>query len=283
MDLDKNYVSAVDHSVTLTNTSGEILTLLEGKALNISQFRLYDIQEFLKNIQDTAWTQLNEKYDAEYLEKLRQGLLHSIEDSNPFLVILELFSPKYKLVYLLDSSDDYSKAEKLITKMSEKNRKKSYTFVLTKYQNMHFIKAGDSEYIRKLMYKRALIDLAPTSEKIPLVQSSIYDLEDALGSENISAFQDTMSLISDQADIAKNLDFSSLVEEFDVLPQGLKQEFASSFVMLGNIFQIQLPSFEGIDISKLSESAKNILNSTDSKIQNFLDSKLGDYIESFQQ
>lgn len=115
------------------------------------------------------------------------------------------------------------------------------------------------------------------------MQSSIYDLEDALGSENISAFQDTMSLISDQADIAKNLDFSSLVEEFDVLPQGLKQEFASSFVMLGNIFQIQLPSFEGIDISKLSESAKNILNSTDSKIQNFLDSKLGDYIESFQQ
>jgi hypothetical protein len=65
----------------------------------------------------------------------------------------------------------------------------------------------------------------------------------------------------------------------DYLPEGLLQEFTASVWNLGDIFNINLDAIKNIDVN----SAKDLLDSTDGAIQNFLDTNVGGLLDSMTQ
>ncbi len=81
VDLDADYLNVSSHLVTLTDTSGNEILVEEGKPIRLSTLSLIELQEFLKNIQDTAWIELNETYDRAYFETLKASLKQSFLES----------------------------------------------------------------------------------------------------------------------------------------------------------------------------------------------------------
>ena len=193
VDLTQDFIHVTDHQVTLSNEQGETITITEGNALQISSFSFIELLDFLQSIQDSTWKKLNEDFDAEYFKELKKELSKSIEERNPFLFILEWFSPKYRILYELDTADQYVKVEKLLIKVSDSKKESVYKAVLSRYQDVNFITSRDYEmYKRKVFYKKALIYLADDYDKEALVRSSAYDLQDILQSGNNDLISETL-------------------------------------------------------------------------------------------
>jgi len=138
VDLTNDFIHVSDHQVTLTTPDGEIV-ITEGNVLELSDFSFVDITNFITSMEDATWKKLNEEFDQQYFTELKKELSLSLESKNPFLFILEWVSPKYRILYALDTSEKYEDVEKLITKLSESKKQKVYDAVLSKYQKMNFV------------------------------------------------------------------------------------------------------------------------------------------------
>ena len=150
--------------------------------LNTDSFTLISLQDFLEAFEDIDWTTLNKNEDIRYLVTLKDALEKEIQGRNPFLFILEYFSPKYRLLYELDTAEDYETVQSQLEKIKLKHYEKVYTAVLEKYQKYNFVSSSQFEfYKRKIFYKRALVYLAPNDdEKEQLLRTSLYDLQNIL-------------------------------------------------------------------------------------------------------
>ncbi len=282
VDLDKDYIHISDHQVELTLESGEEITVWEGRALNLSKFSLIELEEFLKDIQDTAWVDLNKKFDQEYLNTLKRSLQKSLQDSNPLGYVLPYFSQKHQLLEALATRDDYSEAQIIIDEIPSGKRAEIRTAVLSKYQNINFVSAGDYEfYKRKVFYKKALIALGEEQDTEILVRSSVYDLQDMIQLGDIGAARETMSFLSDHKDILPNIDSSFLWSEFEKLPNKLKGEFQDAISDFEGILDFQIPETPNINVWGLEQQAREGIQSIDKKIQDFVGDKAGNLLDQF--
>lgn len=276
VDLTQDFIHVTDHQVTLSNEQGETITITEGNALQISSFSFIELLDFLQSIQDSTWKKLNEDFDAEYFKELKKELSKSIEERNPFLFILEWFSPKYRILYELDTADQYVKVEKLLIKVSDSKKESVYKAVLSRYQDVNFITSRDYEmYKRKVFYKKALIYLADDYDKEALVRSSAYDLQDILQSGNNDLISETLWFLLEQKETLSRIDTSFLQEDFSLLPEWLKAQFQNDFSDIGDMFDI--------DFQSIPVKPQEILDNIDKGIQNFLDENAGALIEKFAQ
>ena len=284
VDLEKEYIHVSDHQVELTLESWEEIVITEGSAFDISSFSLIEIEKFLRDIQDATWAELNERFDAAYLGMLKQALGQSLKESNPLTYILPLLSSKQQLLHALARADNYSEIQELLDTIPNQDRQETYTAVMTKYQNINFVKARDYEfYKRKIFYKKALIALWESQDTEILVRSSVYDLQDIFDAGNVEAAKETLSFLGQHRDILPEIDSSFLGEWFKNLPTKAREEFQASLSGFEWILDIDFWSVTNIDLGDLKNSATESLQSIDQGVQKFIGDKAENLIDQFSR
>jgi len=61
-----------------------------------------------------------------------------------------------------------------------------------------------------------------TEEKEILLRSTLLDLEDMIKSKNLDNIGDTLSIITENKDLLKNIDIKSIISTQDLIPESLK-------------------------------------------------------------
>ncbi len=278
VDLDKQFIHTTDHSVQITTPSWDSFLLPEWSVLNLESFSLIELSEYIRELQDSAWIEINNKLDSEYINELKSWLESSINSSNPFLFLLKFISPKYAILYVLDTYEKQEDIEIYIATMSDSKKQKVYNDVLSVYQDMNFISPSDDAYATKMRYKRALVLLDVNDENTQrLVASSAYDLQDMLDSGNSAKIWNTLSFIENNIDKLDTQNLDIVKNGLDYIPEDLRSEFAESFQSLWDILNIDFSEFKNIN----SDSIGDVLDSTDAAIQNFLDENVWGLLEQF--
>lgn len=280
VDLSNNFIRVSDHEIELKNISGDTIRLAQWEVLNTKSLTLIEISEFLNTIEDAAWTELNKQFDAVYIAELTRRLSESIEIQNPFLFILEYFSPKYRLLYELDTALDFERVQKQLDRLKVKNYNKVYDAVFARYQDFNFVSADSYEfYKRKMFYKKALVFLADTAEqKEQFLRSSAYDLRDILNTWKNAGLAETLEFLSENKELLKNLDLSFLKSSFDFIPVGLREQFSENFRDITNA----IPSLWDIGVENIWESIEWTLDAIDGGIKDFLDDNAWGIIDRFK-
>lgn len=157
LDLDKDYLYVIDHNVTLTKNSWETIKVPEKEPIVLSSFTFISLDEFIKNIRDNAFDELNRKFDIELFNKLKIQL-------------------EKKLQSLIQIS--WTKLDNL----SQIDKEKLYNDLLSSYQNLNFISSNDNLELfdLKISIKEKLLEVAPDSEKENILNSFLYDFKDSI-------------------------------------------------------------------------------------------------------
>lgn len=282
VDLDKEFVHVTDHMVELTDISWNTFTITEGKSLSLDTFTNIDVSEFIETIEDAAWAKLNTQFDNDYVWVLKDDLTAALKSENPFSFILEWISPKYKIIKVLDTASDFTLVEEQINKLNAKNRQKTYTAILSRYQSMNFIGArwNYEDYKRKVFYKKALISLSDNDvDTQRLLQSSAYDLQDIVESKSTKGISETLALLSENKQALWDIDMSFLSGWLEYLPAGLLEEFKTSFWDISSLLNIDLNAIKNIN----PNSVWDLLNGADWAVQDFLDKNVGGLLQSITE
>lgn len=287
VNLENNFVHVTDHQVTLQNENGDVVVLGEGRALNLSNFSLIDLQEFISSFEDTVWKEINGQLDTEYLIELKKRLTSSLQESDgSFLFFLDFISPKYRIIHELNTASNFEDIEKLISEVSESKKQVVYDGILSKYQSMNFVKVKDYDfYKKKIFYKKALLILANDIDKQSLLRTSTYDVEDVVSTGDFEVLEGVLSTFSGYNEYMGEMDISSIQGSVEFLPDSLKKEFRSSFENLNDIFQldIDMSSLNDINMDNIGEKTQEWLNNLDDGIQDFLDDNVGGLLKGLAQ
>jgi len=114
---------------------------------------------------------------------------------------MEVFSPKYRAIYEIDNSNDLTKLNEIIKTLDNEDRKFVREYLLFKLQDINFISASNNLFNKKILYKRILTKLSSNSDKSIYVNSSLYDLEDSIKSDNKDALDTISSFIINNKDL----------------------------------------------------------------------------------
>ena len=262
VDLDKDYLNVLSHELSLKTKDWKLIKILEDEALSLSNFSLIDLNNFISKLKDDAWENLNKWLDKSLVENLKSSLWDNLGKNNLLLSVLEIFFPKYKVLYELDNGKDFGKIEKLISWLSDENKGFLYEEVTAKYQKLNFVDYSDENlYKSKLFYKKVLLLLASPINKENLIKYSVFDFKDILKSWDTKNLQETISLLSENKDFLKNLDSDFLnTINLELIPNDLKEIFKDNFEGLKWIFGDNFSDFD--DLDSLEEKAKEKIGET---------------------
>jgi len=94
---------------------------------------------------------------------------------------MEIFSPKYRFLYELDTGTDPQKLKELFQLLSEKQKRDVAPQIEEKYQQVHFASPADQDlYQMKLAYKDILLQVSDMPQQKALLQNTLYDLKDSM-------------------------------------------------------------------------------------------------------
>ncbi len=235
VDLEKDYLYVIDHKVNLTSSNWNIIEVNESSPISLSSLKFIKLDEFIKNIRDNAFDEINRKFDIEFINKLK----------------LELQS---KINYLITL--DTSKIESL----SIEDRNKLYNEVLSSYQELNFIWSWDDLELfnLKLSFKEKLLDIAPESEKKVILESFVYDLKDSIVTKNYDSLESILTIVN------SNSQYINIKEQIIPylgnlnLPDNIKDSLINNINILKSSFW-----WEDISIidkfSWVEDTAKNII------------------------
>lgn len=241
INIDKDYVYVENHEIKLKNTktqSGVILTA--EKPLKLSTFSLLDLQEFLINIKDKTWQEINNKLDKEMISNMQESIWKNLQENNPLNFILAIFSKKYSVLYYINNQKELKKVKQKITKLSLGEKQFVYDKVFYKYQKINFLSPTQKQYNKKLYYKQILLYITLNEKNTEsLIKNSLYDINDIVSSNNLSNLKDTINILVENKDIIKNLniDFNKYVD-LTKIPDSLKKSMLDSLKPLKDIFKI---------------------------------------------
>lgn len=256
IDLDKDYISVTNHKLLLVkNIDQKIFEINEGNPFSLKTFSFIDLEEFIKNIKDKSFEELNKKFDREYFKAL-----------------------SIKLSEKLDYFDSLSEIN--IKELSKEKKDALYNKLLTKYQELNFISPDNYElFSKKLEYKKVLIELAPENDKKSLINNTLYDFKESIKTNNYWNIESIISIFEDNLDTVKwfKVDFN---DYFDVnmIPEEFKEIFINNYKLFENIFGSNLVAkIPNINIDDL----KLINNNVQSKINKQLDNNLSLFMKIF--
>ncbi len=271
VDLENNYVDVIDHQVTLTKQDGTEVIISENKPFSLDTFSFIALSDFILNIRDTAWQDVNTTFDQKYIIGLKDSLEDNFKKNNPFTVFLELFSKKYKILKELEFGQDYEKIQKWVSWLSADKKAKLYERVLSDYQKINFVKIDDAGlYEKKTLYKRTLILLSnDTTEKEILLRSTLLDFEDIIKTKSLDKIGGTLSIITENKELLKNLDVKNIISSEDLIPENLKELLGDNFDDIKSLLNIKIPTDISVDSitdlkdkaeEKLTDSLDGVLN-----------------------
>ncbi len=242
VDLDKEYINVISHEVTLVDQNGKKYLLEKDKPFSLISFSFIDIKEFIENIKDKTWEDLNKKFDKEYIKWLTDNLNKQISKNNPILVILEIFSTKYRILYELKNGQDYDKIKELAKNLDSEDKEWLYQKVFSYYQNINFVNSdSDNLYKLKILYKKVLLLLTDDSrEKDIIIKSSVYDLKNLVWKDNNKLLKDTLSILKENKEIFSNLDLWESLNKIKSwlldIDSNLKQEIWNNLDSIYKLF-----------------------------------------------
>jgi len=272
VDLDRQFIHSSDHSVAITTPEGDSFLLPEGQAMSLESFSLIEFSQYISELRDTAWTDVNTSLDREYINTLSENLRSSMQSSNPFLFLMRFFSPSYATLYVLDTYEHEEDVENYLNSLSESKKQEVYPNILSVYQKMNFVSPDSWEYERKMRYKSALVTLDVNPENSQrLVAVTGYDLQDIIDSGNSEWLTQTLEFINSNVDWLNPKNLNILKWWLDYIPEWLLEEFSENFNSLWDILNIDFNSLQDIN----SRTIGDVLDSTDNAIQNFLDENVG--------
>lgn len=278
VDLEKQFVHASDHSVELTSQQWKKIILSEWDVLNLASFSLVEFSEYIKNLQDAAWIELNENLDQNYISELILDLESSFASSNLFLYLMRFISPTYAILYVLDTYQDDEDVHTYISSLSLDTRERVYPDVLSRYQDINFISSLDAAYETKLRYKKALVNLDVNQENSQrLVLTSAFDLQDIIDSWSTRWLKETLQFIQVNAASLDRENLNILKWWLDYIPEGLLEEFSENFNALWKILNIDFSQIQNIN----SWTFWEVLDTTDRVIQDFLEENVGGLLNQF--
>lgn len=267
VDLEAGYIEVIDHKILLTGTDGQEYVIEEDTPFSLTDFDFIEFSEFLNTLKDANWAEVNSQLDAQKFTQLKNEIEKNLSSHNPFLFILEIFSPKYRFLYELDNGKDFQKLREILETLSEEQKLSVYTTVLSRYQSLNFISSGDTEnYKTKLLYKRLLILLSDQKDKERLVETTLYDFKDTISLQDTVWFTKTMELLNENSDILKSIDTDFFKQDINLIPDDLENILKENFEGIQWFLEGGLPDTSDLNI----ESWKQVI---DSATETFKDTK----------
>ncbi len=281
VDLSRETVFVENHEITLTKANATPIKIWENQPFSLSLFDFISLERYLKEIQDINWKNINIKLDEKYTTELGKQALISLSKNQPFLTLLEIFFPKYRVLAELHWNQDEKKLESLISQLTPSQKQDIYSQVYEEYQSINFATASDQElYRKKLLYKKVIFLLTDDLEvKQSLVKGSVYDFQDIISTKNTAWLQDTIQFLWAQKDIVTTLPNSVKnllkVSDVNILPEDLKKILLENTKMFQDILQIDpskiaIPDISIDGLKSLNDSAQKTINSTLDKALNSL-------------
>jgi len=273
VDLESDYVNVVDHQITLEKNTWEQVIVEENTPFKISTFSLIEIWEFVNKFQDATWKQVNESYDSIYFDQLKEALQNSIDKQSLYEKIRAWISPSYRLLYDLDTAENYEIVEKTISKIEDSKREKVYNAVLSRYQDFNFVAASDYEfYKRKIFYKKALVALWDDQlEKEQLLRSTAFDIETIVSVWNREALNQSIEFLAENKELLENINLNFFETALSNISSDKLSEFSQQFMELQSLLpsSFQMPEIP-MSLDEIKKSAewqvKWFLNDTQSII-----------------
>ncbi len=273
---DKDYVYVENHEISLKNTktSKEVL-LKEETPMSLKTFSLIDIQEFILNLKDRTWEEINKKFDKELFTNLQSWITSKLSENNPFYMILWIFSKKYSVLNSINSLDNIDKVKTKISKLNDVEKKFIYDKVFSKYQNLNFLSSKDQDYDKKLYYKEVLIELSYDNKNTEsLIKNSLYDINDMVSTNDISKLKDSVKVLVNNKDKVKelNIDFNKYVD-LSSASASIKDNLIKWLDPLKEIFNINLDFNSLIELEKKAKA----------KVTDFLQNNVWPLIDSIKK
>jgi len=177
VNLDKNYLYVKKHAVWLTDIKTKKTVLVtEDKPFDLKTFNFIALEKFILHFQDKIWEWVNKNLDKQFFSFL---------DKN-----LNSFIQKQKDLLQLDKIN--------FDNLNDIDRNKLYKELLSSYQKLKpsIISPSDKKlYDIKLRYQKALLSIAPVTEKKDLLTTTLYDLNNSINTKNFTAFKQIVTLL----------------------------------------------------------------------------------------
>lgn len=275
VDMESWFIHVSEHVLELTNPQGDILILSNQTPFDIISWVFIDFDEFVTSFQDIAWAEFNKVSDIQYRQELLTNLQSSIERNNPFLKIMEWIFPHYRILYELDTSEEFTRTEELIENLSERWIQRTKSLIESRYQDFNFLTPDQENlYARKIRYQKALLILSDDRLfQQDILERSMLDLQSSINFWNTREVEILTSLLESYDDVIPHIDSHFVDTVFGWLWEEFWNEFQRTKDIIEDIFQI--------DISQISiESPADILDSASGTIENFLEDNFWDTIRN---
>ncbi len=259
INLDKQYVYVTDHLVNITKPNGETVKVWENKPFSLEKWDFISLLEFIQNFKDGTWTNINKNLDKLRLEDLQAEMLNTLQAWIWFI--------EYENITKNNDIAQY------IRNLNSDEKRKKYRELLSEYQNLHFANAKTPELLdEKIKIKQVLVELADEENKERLMQSTLYDLDEVFKTNNPLSFERIIQMFETQNEVIEKLKIS--------LPDTLKFDRLSDefTVVLQSRLETMKQKFDNVDFNTIPtitpEMLKNLQNSADQKVQDFLNNTL---------
>lgn len=280
VDLDVWVIHVSDHSVELILKDGKNIHISQWETLSLSNFSLLELSEYIRSFKDSSWSALNSALDADYQRTLL-SILDAPHEQELRDRIIRIFSKEHRLAHLIETSDKYSKIESRIDSLDSREYPNYYRVLLSYYQKHNAVRASDHKYYKtKVYYKRALTQLAPSqTEKNLLLQTSLFDLEQAIKWKNIAAVTNSLDYLTANKDELGQLKIPWSLDFIDGFPTFFSEEMRRQWRGVSEGFwYFSLPE---IDLQRVSENAGELFEEKKKAFEWFLERNISDALRNW--
>jgi len=253
VNLEKSYLYVDKHEVKITDSHWKEKIIKEKTPFDIKNFSFLSLEEFILEIKDKTWEELNKKLDIEFFNKLKENLEKNLD------------------IIIKKANEDIWD----ITNLTEEKRKHAYDEVLKNYQKINFISSEDKEIFKiKNSYRSNLIDLSSTTNnKKSLVLNTLYDFKDSISNKNYSWLKENLKILWENKNLLKELDIDfnnyfdvNIFKQINSLPSDLKDSFDDFIYDLDLEFEARSfinnieNSVNNLDIDSIWTKARDFIN-----------------------
>ncbi|MDD3793336.1 MAG: FecR domain-containing protein [Candidatus Gracilibacteria bacterium] len=231
VDIERDYLYVIDHKVELSDSSGNKLLVEEKKPITLSNFSFIQLEEFIRNIRDNTFDEINRKFDIEFMNKLKLELQAKLDN------FMKLSSKQFD-------------------KLSLEEKDLLYKEFLSTYQDLNFIKSTDDKelYDLKLILKEKLLNLAPVEEKKLLMESFVYDLKDSVNNKSYDSLEFILGVFNNNNDLIVNKEEIFNYLNKVNLGENIKSSLINNLNTLKSTFSTQL----NIDTENIKDKALDL-------------------------
>jgi hypothetical protein len=264
VDLEKAFIYVKDHELSLKKESGEQITIAENKPFSLSTFSFVELQEFLNSLRDTAWEEMNISLDNEWIKKLQEKAVESMNENTLFSKVKEFFSSKEKILSELQSWKNYNDLKNVINKLSPEEKKSLYNELYTKYQGVNFASYQETDvFAMKMNYRDTLISLADNQgQKELFMKYTFFDLKDIVNAWDTWMMDSTFTFLKEHKDILKGMNIN-LSDYIDIqnLPQTMMDKFNENKAFLEEFLGkwVDWENFKIESITDINQRAQDTL------------------------